>query len=448
MPQAPETTSRVFVVEGGRRIDGIVEVQGFKHSLVTVVAAACAARAPLIVANYPRLAETDTLGELLALAGASVSLSERTLEVDASGLRHGELDMRVAERIHGSVYLIPGLLGRFGRVRLPLSGGCQIGDAPGGRRPFEHYLTVLEKFGAEVVEDHAGVSVVAERLTGSDIDLLDYTRDHRLRTGPLYSGASKMALLAAAVAHGPSRLCNLYPKPDVSDLVQVLGEFGADIQPQGEGDVLIEGRGPEALTRPVRHTLLADLIEIVTWVCAGALLASRELVIRGPRIAAACAALQPELSALERMGVSVRLAHDELTVSPAENLIPCDLLVTSPGIYSDSQPFFALLATTASGRSTITETVWGNRFGYADGLRSLGARIARDGPRITIDGPDPPRLADRTVLAGDVRGAAALLLAALMVDGRTRIDGVEHLARGYQDLGGVLRSLGAEISAG
>lgn len=433
-------------VNGGARLHGTIKVAGFKHSLVTVLAAACAAHARTVITNCPAVTETSALAAMINELGGFAHYDSGSLTIDASTLSGGILPDESTNRIHGSVYLVPALLGRSGEAVISTGGGCQIGDSPGGRRPIEHYVSVLERFDAQVaVHDARRLVVRSRRLVGCEIDLLDYTADRELRTGPLYSGASKMAILTAAVAYGTSVLHNPYPKPDVTDLVRVLGEFGADIEHTATGSLIVHGRGPDALNRPVRHTLLSDLIEIVTWICAGALLADAPLRVRGTRLASACAALQPELDAMDRIGIRMDIGRDELAVHPVESLCGNDIVVTSVGIFSDSQPFFALLSCHADATSTITETVWSHRFGYLPGLRTLGARLNQHGATVTIHGPCPPRVPGHRIRAADLRAAAVLLLAALCVAGATVVTGTQHLARGYPNFAGSLVALGADI---
>ncbi|MFC4856083.1 hypothetical protein [Actinophytocola glycyrrhizae] len=431
-----------LVVTGGRRLAGDTQTGGFKHSLVTVLAAACAARAPAVITNCPAVAETGALAGLITDLGGTADYVAGTLTIDADGMTGGTVS---DHGIHGSVYLAPALLTRSGQAAVPTGGGCRIGDDPGGRRPVEQYAAVLGRFGATVTHTDEHLLVRADRLTGCEIDLLDYTSDRARRTGPLYSGASKMAVLAAAVAHGTSVLHSPYPKPDVTDLVAVLRDFGADIDTTAQGSLVVHGRGPDALDRPVRHELVADLIEVVTWICAGALLADAPMRLRGANLGRALTALRPELSALADLGVGLDRSGDELTVHPAQFLRATDVVITSPGVFSDSHPFLALLMTAARGRSTITETVWATRFGYHAGLEALGARLSRHGTTITVDGPCRPSVPDRSVHAPDLRAAAALVLAALQVPGRTVVTGTHHLRRGYPDFAGTLRALGAVI---
>lgn len=162
-------------------------------------------------------------------------------------------------------------------------------------------------------------------------------------------------------------------------------------------------------------------------------------------MAAAIRGLAPELDILAAMGVNFETGPAHLVVPPTDQYIANDIVVSSPGIYSDSHPFLALLLTKAAGASTITETVWSNRFGYAIGLQALGVRLSINGSSVTLAGSSPPRLGGQEVVAGDLRAAAVLLLAALMIGGTTVIHGVDHLRRGYADLIPRLRSLGADI---
>lgn len=437
-----------LLVRGGARLRGEVTTSGFKHSLVTVVSAAVAADAVVRIANVPDIVETRVLTSLLRDAGVRVSVDGDTLELDATGVSTAVLDPVLCQRIHGVVYLIPALLHRTGHVVVPVNGGCQIGDGPALRRPVEQYVSVFRRFGATAVtQPDGGLEVTATRLRGCDIDLLDYTVDRELKTGPHYSGASKMALLMAAVSEGVSTLRNLYPKPDVTDLVDVLRELGAEIEEPAAHTVVVHGRGGSDLCNPARHTLVPDLIEVVTWICAGATAADEPLIIHGSGMRRAVAALAPEMRALRDMGVGFDTGEDTVVVRPAERLRPIELTISSHGVYSDSQPFLALLAGHADGTSRLTETVWVNRFSYLELLGQLGMRVRQDGRSAVVTGPAVASRPGCELVAQDLRGAAAALLAALRVPGPTLLSGIHHLARGYADLPGALRALGADIVA-
>lgn len=437
-----------FVVEGGGGLSGAVRVSGFKHASVSLLGAACAAESSVVIHNCPAISETKTLVQLIQGLGGSARWSDDSLYVDARGIRHGRLDSEAANAIHGSVYLAPALVARTGEAVIATGGGCQIGDGLHGSRPVEHYVNIFERFGAGVrVEGDGSLRIQAKRFVGCDVDLLDFTSDRELQTGPLYSGASKMALLTAAVASGRSTLLHLYPKPDVTELVAFLRRLGVEIDGDSTRRLVVHGLGGAGFAPQASYTLMADLIEVVTWICAGAVLGKDQLRIQGPGLARAVRALGPEMSVIEGMGVPLSEDGDELVVTPMERGRAFDVLVASTGVYSDSQPFLALLATLCEGRSRITETVWHNRFDYVRGLVSLGARIEHDGNSAVIHGPARPHLAGRTLRANDVRSAAVLLLAALAVNGVTTVEGASHLARGYANLPSALQDLGATLRA-
>lgn len=436
-----------IVVRGGHPLRGTVAVSGFKHSLVTVVAAAAAGTGTVRIAGCPDIVETRVLAELLEGFGARAERDGDVLTIDARGLDTSVIGTLDAGRIHGSVYLVPALIAKTGRALIPVGGGCRIGDGPAMSRPVDQYVSVLERFGARAHGLPGGqLEVWATALRGADIDLIDYTADRRLMTGPLYSGASKMALLAAAVADGVSTLRNTYPKPDFTDLVRILRDLGADVDGPDNGTVVVRGRGSAALDRDARHQLIPDLIEVVTWLCAGAVLGDGPLEATGPGMDRAVRALAPEMDVLARMGLRIDVTDRSVTVHPAGRIRPVNCVVASHSVYSDSQPFIALLAAYAAGESRITETVWGNRFGYANGLAALGVAVRVDGSSLTIRGPRPPYRSGQHLVVGDLRAAATLLLASLAVPGTTSLSGTGHLARGYADLPGALRRLGADIT--
>lgn len=433
-------------VEGGVPLRGDVRVPGFKHALVTVVGAAALARAPVTIDNCPDIEETRVLAALLGRLGGRVERRERTLILDLDGLADRPLDPGLVGRIHGALYLIPGLLARFGRVHMPAAGGCPIGDEPAGGRPVRQYAGVLERFGAAAVAGADGsLTLRADRLTACDLDLRDFTEDRALCSGPLYSGATKTAILAAACARGTSRLRCPYPKPDVTELVRVLQALGYGAAYASDGDLVVEGRQDGGLGRPVRHTLVSDLITVVTWATAAALTGGT-IRLTGLTLDRLTAGLAPEIAVARRMGLRcARDGTDALLLLPDPPRSSVDVTVVSHGIFSDSGPFLTLLATLAPGTSRIRETVWQRRFAFAPQLRRLGAEIQVTGAQARVTGRHPPRIPGQDLVADDLRAAAALLLAALAVPGPVRLRGVEHLDRGYEDLTAELRRLGARI---
>ncbi|MGH3700806.1 MAG: hypothetical protein ACRDQY_15325 [Pseudonocardiaceae bacterium] len=451
--------SMQLIVEGGRPLAGELRPAGFKHALVTLCAAALVGRARVQLVNCPDLLESRVLGVLLRSLGGSVVLDRGTLTLDFENLHFEALDPKKAGSIHGSIYLLPGLLSRFGRAVVPQTGGCRIGGssvsaatstsspATDGARPVQQYLDILHRFGVKAWRNFDGaINAKAHKLHSCHIDLRDFTSERRLRTGPLYSGATKMAILCAAVAQGDTRLLHPYPKPDVTELVDLLAAMGADIQYVTPHELAVVGRGPEVLTTPVRHILVTDLIEIITWACLATLTWS-PLLLTGVTARRALVGLEPEVRLLERMGVALRSDRQGtvLWVERNDKLRAVHEIVSSHGIYSDNQPLLSLLTTEAAGTSTFIETVWTERFGHVCGLNKMGAKMTIAGNVLAVNGMCRPNIGGRTVHAPDLRAAAALTLAALMVPGTTTITGAHHLLRGYHDLRSDLHALGADV---
>jgi UDP-N-acetylglucosamine enolpyruvyl transferase len=443
------TDYETVTVLGGTRINGDIAIGGFKHALVLCVAAAAATQGVVRIDGCPEIEETRVLARIVQQLGGSVDLAGKVLNIDGSTIVSPSMSDVDTASIHGSVYLLPALLARFGSVTMSRSGGCQIGNGP-GHRPIAQYVQVFEHFGAIARETSAGsLTVRASKLTGCEIDMLNFTSDRQLRTGPLYSGATKTALLTAAVAHGTSVIHAPYPKPDVTELVTLLRKLGVGVAVTADGAYVVDGCGGPIKSSGVEHTLIPDLIEIVTWICAGALLAGSPMTLHAARMSDVHAALAPELEVLSSMGVDVGWQLQSCTVRPAGPLAPAHIKVESHGVFSDSQPLLALLTAYAHGRSTITETVWSQRFGYAKGFAALGIDVTLEPSQLTIRGPRRHMCVGRQHLAAsDLRGAASLLLAALTVPVTTTLSGMHHLRRGYPDLPGQLVRCGADIKTG
>lgn len=436
--------ANAVTVEGGRPLAGCVRVAGFKHSLVTIVAAAVATGSPLTLDGCPEILETAALAAILSGLGATVRRDGARLDIDPTGIGTGSWDAERVGEVHGAPYLVPGVFARTGRTELPAAGGCRIGAGPGGRRPAQHYAEVLRRFGAAVtVADDGSLSCRSDGLHRCEIDLWEFTRGAGRREN-LYSGATKMALLCAAAATGTSFLRNPYSRAEVDDLVEALRASGTTVDPRGEG-LLVTAPGAGA-AGPVALSLGADLIEVVTWVTVGALLSDDGITISGAGLDRALAGLTAELELWAAMGISVQVGDSGLTVCRSDRPRAVNIVVDHRnGIFSDSHPFMALMGTLAHGRTTIVERVWPDRFGYVDGLTALGARVERTGSRLDIDGVAALHPAQRPLAGSDLRSAAVLLIAALVADGSSRVTGIAHLQRGYADLIPALVSLGATI---
>jgi UDP-N-acetylglucosamine 1-carboxyvinyltransferase len=407
-----------------------------------MIAVSVASDASLRIRNLPDVEDVEVMSAIIERLGGEARRQEGSLRLATSMLRDHRVSGELSARVHGALYFLPGLLARFGRVELAACGGCRIGDTrAGGRRPVHHLVSVLERFGASFQMQGERLIGRCRGLRACTIDVRDYSDRCDLLTGPLVSGATKTAILAAASARGVTRILHPYPKPDVTELLRTLRALGHELRLQG--DVLeIE---PTAVPRAAEVRLMSDISEIVTWLALGAFhgIAVEIKDVTAPEVRAG---LRPELELLGRMGIVPELGVDSLRIARVARIQSVDVEVTSVGIYSDHQPFFALLLLRGDRPATIREHVWKDRFQYVGELRKLGLPLSVDGDRLSIV-PGTPSIAGQTLHGADVRGVAALVIAALAVDGPTRVEGTGHLRRGYGDFFGNLAALGARVEA-
>jgi UDP-N-acetylglucosamine 1-carboxyvinyltransferase len=435
--------SDIIQVKGGMPLVGTVKPAGFKHALVPIIAAAMMNDKEIIeISNAPNVEDTRVLLSVVELLGGSVSKTECGIQIDARNLRWSPIPDEVTGKIHGSLYLVVPMLARFGRVELGNSGGCQIG-APneGGRRPVRHVVEVLERFGARFSEKQHGLVGYADNLKACEIDILDFASDTAGgASGPLVSGATKTAILAAVASNGRTIIRNPYPKIDVVELLDLLEKVGVQIDRDAER-LVIEGK---ANLRGATHELPSDLIEVVTYIAAAVYLKA-DIAIEITRLERVTFGLQAELNLLASMGVEIRSRNGQIQVGASSVLAPQNITISSHSIFSDSHPFFSLMLCLASAPSTIRDRVWVGRYDYAKQCLRLGADFTIYDDQLSIR-PGRPWRRNQLVHGSDLRSTAVLCLAALGILGTTTISGVKHLSRGYADFVANLQSLGANIT--
>lgn len=416
-------------VVGGRPLSGIVPIEGSKISAVALIAASILTDQPVRLENVPDILDVEILCRCLAHMGADVDWQPPVLRIHCARLDADvDLPHDWMDAIHGVRYLLPALLIRNGRVRLHRShGGCQIGE-----RPVSHIAQVLDAFGARI---RLGATIEAELpaggLQGTDIALDRY---FGTTNNKFVSGATKSAILAAVSAQGETRVTGAFTGGPVRDLCLFLRSMGADIE--GEGGTTLRIRPGRSL-RGGTYRLPFDPLVLGTYVAATG--ATRGAITCGN---ATIRDDNPDVRAFREMGIE--LENDDghrVHVSCKGRLRPSFL--STETINTDIGPMFAVLLSLADGQGALEEVIWEQRFRYADGLRQMGGWNRVDGRTLHIRGVPSLRAAD--VEATDLRSAAALILAAMSAPGRSRIQAVHHLRRGYEDLPGRLAGLGAEI---
>lgn len=412
-----------IIVKGGQTLSGEVRISGAKNAVLPIIVSTLLTEEPCTLLDVPRLADVETIKEVLQSLGVQASVEGHTMLLDAGGVVRTDAPYEYVQKMRASVLVMGPLLARFGSVRLSLPGGCAIGT-----RPIDIHLKGLELLGASI---HIGSDeIVAESkgpLQGADI----YLRVPSV-------GATENLMMAASLAKGTTLIENAAEEPEIVDLANMLNEMGADVR--GAGTKMIRINGVRRLHGNT-HTIIPDRIEAGSYLLAGAITASHIRVSN-------CIAdhLGPVIEKICESGAKIVVDEDAMTVDVygQKDILPVDITTMPyPGFPTDMQSQFMAYMSLAKGSSLFTENIFENRFMHVDELRKLGANIHVDGRSAFVNGV--PRLYGAEVNATDLRAGAALLIAALAADGESHIGELFHIDRGYEDLIGKFKQLGAHI---
>lgn len=410
-----------ITVTGGRSLAGTVRVGGAKNSALKLMAAAVLAAGESVIHNVPEISDVDLMGRVLEGLGVRVERDGHSVRIDASDITSVETPYELVAQMRASIVVLGPLVARFGRARVAMPGGCNIGS-----RKIDMHIRGLEHLGAEVVFEHGYIDALAPGgLTGSQV-ILDFPS----------VGATENLLMASVLANGTTVIENAAREPEIGDLVDMLVSMGAHISGRGSATLRIEG--VERL-EPVEHTTIGDRIEAGTFLVAGALTGGPVTVTGFDPVH-----LEMLLTKMRLAGCALDVGEDSVTVSRPEAIMPVDVATLPyPGFPTDMQAQFMALMALAEGDSVITENVFENRFMFADEIKRMGADIDIEGHRALVRGVNA--LQGAPVVCPDLRGGAALVLAGLVAEGDTIVTGIHHIMRGYEDFAGKLASLGADI---
>lgn len=413
-----------IVVSNSGPLNGSVYIDGAKNAALPIIAASLLGTEPIILDNVPKLSDIEVILEVLESLGAKVKYLEKNkVEIDSSNLTGYEAPMELMNRMRASFLVMGPLLARFGKTMTYLPGGCAI-----GKRPIDLHLKGFKALGAKVTEG---------------IDRVEATADNGLKGDDIYIdfpsvGATQNIIMAAVLAEGETIIENAAKEPEIVDLVNFLNKMGANIK--GAGTSAIRIKGVDKLTGG-QHSVIPDRIEAATFMVAAA-------ITKGDITIENCIAshVMPVIAKLKEVGCKVYVNEDQdvLRVIGTENPVGTDIkTLPYPGFPTDVQAQFMALLTVVEGQSKVTETVFENRFMHVDELLRMGAIIATDAREARIAGV--PKLKGAEVKATDLRAGAALILVGLVAEGKTYISEIHHIDRGYDDIVGKLRKLGAKI---
>jgi UDP-N-acetylglucosamine 1-carboxyvinyltransferase len=410
-----------FVVHGGRRLTGKVDISGAKNAAVAILPATILADGPCILENVPNINDVTVDLRILSEMGASVKIIDKsTIQIDTRHIRDTVVPYEMARSMRASYYFLGTLLSRFNHAKVSMPGGCDLGD-----RPIDQHLKCFKALGANYTIEHGIVDISADKLIGAQIYF-----------DKCSVGATINAILASVKAEGLTILENAAKEPTVVDLANFLNSMGADIM--GAGTDVIKIRGVKSMTGTT-YSIIPDQVEAGTYMVAAA--ATRGNVLINNVIPKH---LEPITQKLRKIGVIIEEYDDSIRVIGTGEYERISIkTMPHPGFPTDMQPQMAAFLSLVKGTSIITEGVFDNRFRYVDELRRMGADISVDGKVAVIEGVD--HLTGAPVRATDLRAGAALIIAALSTDGVTEIEDIYHIERGYEDMELKLRGLGADI---
>lgn len=411
-----------FHISGGRPLQGEIAVSGAKNSVLPILAACTLCRGVCVLHNCPEISDVEHTVAILRALGAQVQRRGSTLAVDPSGLCRTEVPPEPAGKMRSSVLFLGALLSAAGSAAVPLPGGCPL-----GKRPVDLHLRALEALGADCrTEDHVLRAV--------------WRSPHAAEfTFPAVSvGATENAILAALACPGETVLRNAACEPEITDLVRFLRSAGAQIEGGGTRELRITGGQP---LHGTTYTVVPDRIETATFLCAAAGCGG-DVLLRRTR----GELLLPVADALRQAGCELTAESGALRIRQAGRLRPLPRLETAvyPGFPTDCQAPLTAALLRARGESRMTETLFENRFHHVPELLRLGADLRLSRNTVCIRGV--PALHGTPMTARDLRGGAALVLAALQAEGESTVSGLDHIDRGYAHLEEKLRALGARIT--
>jgi UDP-N-acetylglucosamine 1-carboxyvinyltransferase len=409
-----------ILITGGKKLSGMVKISGSKNASLPILVAALLTDEDCVVKNVPHLQDVETILALLRILGKRISHHNKRIRISSTYRLDGEAPYELVKKMRASILVMGPLLGRLGRVRASLPGGCAI-----GARPINLHLRGFRKLGAKVSLERGYVQLDAPRLHGANI-YLDFPS----------VGATENLMMAATRARGRTVIENAASEPEIKDLADFLNKMGAKIK--GAGTNIIEIEGVNVLSGTV-HEVIPDRIETGTFMVAAAVTGGN-VAIRG----ADPEHLEAVVTKLREAGAKITVNNREIKVTSGKNLRATDIeTIPYPGFPTDMQAQWMVLMSLTKGTSIITETVFENRFLHVGELQRMGSNIQVKGNSAIVKGV--PKLSGAPVMATDLRASAALILAALAAEGKTEIFGVNHLDRGYEDIEKKLKRLGARI---
>ncbi len=410
-------------IVGGKILSGLVTISGAKNAALPIIAATILSDKKVTLTNLPNVVDIRTLLKLLTMLGGEVEHNETIAHINNGSITSTKAVYEIVSQMRASILVLGPLLARFGECEVSLPGGCAI-----GQRPIDLHLKALESMGAHI--EIKGGYVRAEAKDG--------LKGAKIIFDKITVGGTENIVMAAALAHGTTTIINAAKEPEVVQLCEMIADAGVKIEGIGSNELSIEGTCGKPLNFKTVE-IIPDRIEAGTYLCAGAITQSTITLDKVNH-----QHIRASIDKLEAMGCTFELGEESITIHPAETIKPVSLItIEYPGFPTDMQAQFMALAVMAEGESLIEERLFENRFMHVSELNRLGADIWLKGSTAAVKGVE--KLYGADVMATDLRASSALVLAALVAEGTTKVRRIYHLDRGYDDLEGKLSKLGADI---
>lgn len=412
--------AKKYIVEGGRRLEGTTYVSGSKNASLPIIAATILNGGINKLYNVPNIHDTQMMLKILETLGCKIKKNNGKIIIDSRDISNFEIPDNLMNQMRSSVIIAGALLSKMKKVVFTYPGGCDI-----GARPIDLHIKSFEKLGIRVKEESGYIKCEADEIIGNEINL-DFPS----------VGATENIMLASVLCKGVTKINNAAMEPEIVDLQNALNSMGAKISGAGTNNIVI--KGVEKL-KDLSYNIIPDRIEAGTLLCATAITGGN---VRLQKVI-------PEhistlLNKLEDMGCDIIINKNEITLNAPKRLKAVDIkTLPYPGFPTDLQSVLSSTLTVAKGTSIIVENIFENRYKYLNELAKMGAKATIEGRTAVIKGIR--KLNNANVRATDLRGGAAMVIAALNAKGRTCIGNIEYILRGYENLDTKLNSLGANI---
>ena len=411
-----------YIIKGGNRLQGEVEISGAKNAAVAIIPATLMVEGVCRLENVPQISDVSLLLNILEQMGATVRrINRNTLDIDCSQVKKATAAPELMRKIRASYYLIGAALGRFGHAEVSMPGGCDLGV-----RPIDQHIRGFHAMGASVeVEGGMVFADAPDRLIGGTVYL-----------DVVSVGATMNIMMAATLAKGKTTIENAAREPHIVDMANFLNSMGADVR--GAGTSVIRIYGTQKLTGGA-YSIIPDQIEAGTYLAAAAAVGGEVLVKNVIPKHLYCIT-----SKLQEMGAVIRDLGEAVHIWREGPLQRANIkTMPYPGFPTDMQPQMGVALCLAQGTSIITESIWDNRYRYLDELKKMGVQVQVDGKTAVLEGV--PFLTGAPVACCDLRAGAALVIAGIAARGETIVEQIHYIERGYEDLVGKMRNLGADI---